>query len=297
MSWCQARSRVRSGRARCAGARRALPPLAARAAAGRPPRRPLGGRGRPRTGDAPRCVPARAVPDAHRVTARLVLPGMRRRPLEPFPPSARCDAPPAGSRSASTRPFAKWWTAAPGPGSVRAGSTPGSPTRTRGSTSSAGHTPSRRGTTEGSRGASTASGSAASSPPESMFHARTGASKAAFVALVELLRSAGDAERPARRPVADAVSRIARSGGAHQDRVSASPCRRTRAHRSVALMDPSRGATGPALPAGTPAARGLMRRPEEGLGGGTMGSPTPRRAGRCRSRGRSRRGAGRARSR
>ena len=87
--WCQARSRVRSGRARGRCPSRPSPTLAARAAAGRPPRRPLGGRGRPRTGDAPRCVPARAVPDAHRVAARLVLPGMAGRPLGPSRPRAR----------------------------------------------------------------------------------------------------------------------------------------------------------------------------------------------------------------
>ncbi len=278
--------------------RRALPhAVAARAAARRPPRRPLGGRRRPRARDAPRCVPARPVPDARRDTARLVLTGAARRrsrsSLHALALAAPCRA---ALRDPRRHAFATVVDGCARPGDRTSWIDDRDHRRVHAAARARLGTLGRGVGRRGARGrACTASRSAGLFAAESMFHARTDASKAAFVGLVELLRAAGDADRRLLdvqwlTPHLESLGAVELAGPS-----SASPCRRTRAHRSLALMDPSAVRPEAGFAAGR-RARGLAAA-EEGSWWGNHGSPTSRRAGRCRSRGRSRRAAGRARSR
>ena len=117
-------------------------------------------------------------------------------PLEPFDPSRSLRRAAADATScASTRLRRRRGGLRATRRAARAGSTSASPPRTVASTSSAGRTPSRPGTTRGSPEALYGVAIGGLFAAESMFHARTDASKAAFVGLVELLRGAGDADR------------------------------------------------------------------------------------------------------
>ena len=98
-----------------------------------------------------------------------------------------------------------------------AGSTPASSPPTPACTSSAGPTPSRPGTTKGLAGGLYGVAIGGLFAAESMFHRRTGASKAALLGLDRAAPS-GRRPAPARRPVGDAASRLARCGRDHAAR-------------------------------------------------------------------------------
>ena len=150
-----------------------------------------GARCRSRAGHAPRRLPLGHLPDAGR---RASSSGGRRSeraviPLSSFAPSrslrraARGVRDPDRHRVRRGDPRMRRPATAPRLDRRRRSSR-----RTRACTSSAGRTRSRRGTRPGSRAGSTVSGAAGSSPPESKFHRRSGASKAALLGLVRHLR-------------------------------------------------------------------------------------------------------------
>ena len=124
--------------------------------------------------------------------------------------------------------------AAPIRGGRTAGSTRTSSPPTRGCTSSAGRTRSRRGTTRGSRAGSTASGSAGSSLPSRSSTGAPARRRRRCSGSSSCSRRQVD-ERLARRAVGDAASALARGGRGAAGGVPPAAGRRARASRRVRL--------------------------------------------------------------
>ena len=250
-------------------------PWALDAPARRPSPRRVGARCRPRarhaarapTGSASSRCASTASSSGGRLRGAAVIPSTASAPSRSLRRAAR------GYEIRVDTAFADVIRGCADPAGRTAGSTTASSPRTRACTSSAGRTRSRPGTRTGSRGASTASRCGGLFAAESKFHRRSGASKARCSALVEHLAAAGG-PTAARRPVGDAAPALARG---RRDRAGRVP----RAGSTRRSRCPTRS----------------RRRRDRRSGCRLSPRATLRTAGRCRSSGRSRTAAARARSR